>query len=120
MSYLIDILILLLLGGTLGYAFLVDRRVRMLMAVLREMEPMVGQFSDAVDKSESTVSMLKSMSDKVRAPIMTRPAEKREEVVSFRSTRHDKPAERPAGVTRVSGKSDLVRGFFETAKTRGA
>lgn len=129
MSFLIDVLILVLLGGTLGYAFLVDRRVRMLMSVLKEMEPMVGQFSQAVEKSESSVSMLKAMTEKVRtqpaansAPAAAAPtqqqAQPQPDVVSFRTSREK--ASRPAGVTRVSGKSDLVRGFFETARTRGA
>lgn len=128
MSFLIDVLILVLLGGTLGYAFLVDRRVRMLMSVLKEMEPMVGQFSHAVEKSESSVSMLKAMTEKVRtqpaansapaaAPTQQQ-AQPQPDVVSFRTSREK--ASRPAGVTRVSGKSDLVRGFFETARTRGA
>ncbi|KGM46948.1 hypothetical protein [Pseudooceanicola atlanticus] len=128
MSFLIDVLILVLLGGTLGYAFLVDRRVRMLMSVLKEMEPMVGQFSQAVEKSESSVSMLKAMTEKVRtqpaansapaaAPTQQQ-AQPQPDVVSFRTSREK--ASRPAGVTRVSGKSDLVRGFFETARTRGA
>lgn len=128
MSFLIDVLILVLLGGTLGYAFLVDRRVRMLMSVLKEMEPMVGQFSQAVEKSESSVSMLKAMTEKVRtqpaansalaAASTQQQAQPQPDVVSFRTSREK--ASRPAGVTRVSGKSDLVRGFFETARTRGA
>jgi hypothetical protein len=118
MSYLIDIMILLLLAGTLGYAFIVDRRVRILMSVLREMEPMVGKFSEAVDRSESSVGLLKTMTEKVRNPAAAAPEVDRGQVVSFRTSREK--ATRPAGVTRVTGKSDLVRGFFETARTKGA
>lgn len=119
MSYLIDIMILVLLAGTLTYAFLVDRRVRTLMSVLKDMEPMVGQFSEAVDKSESSVSLLKTMAEKVRVPGPGSHAdEDRGQVVSFRTSREK--AAKPAGVTRVAGKSDLVRGFFETARHRGA
>ena len=120
MSYLIDILILALLAGTLGYAFIVDRRVRTLMAVLKEMEPVVGKFSEAVDKSESSVSLLKQMAEKVRTPAAPTFGQAPEagQVVSFRTSREK--VKKPAGVTRVTGKSDLVRGFFETARTRGA
>ncbi|WP_375176155.1 flagellar motor switch protein [Pseudooceanicola sp.] len=120
MSYLIDLLILGLLGGTLGYAFIVDRRVRKLMIVLREMEPMVGKFSEAVDKTEDSVSLLKQVSDRVRspAPSFQRGGEEAGQVVSFRTSREK--AQKPAGVTKVTGKADLVRGFFETAGSRGA
>ena len=119
MSYLIDLLILALLASTLGYAYLVDRRVRKLMNVLREMEPMVGKFSQAVEKTEDSVSLLKQVSEKVRAPMPTfTHAEKdRGEVVSFRTSREK--VQKPAGVTKVTGKADLVRGFFETAGSRG-
>lgn len=119
MSYLIDLLILGLLAGTLGYAFIVDRRVRKLMSVLREMEPMVGKFSEAVDKTEDSVSLLKQVSEKVRSPMPSfQHSEKdRGEVVSFRTSREK--VQKPAGVTKVTGKADLVRGFFETAGARG-
>lgn len=118
MSYLIDIAILILLVGTLAYAYLVDRRVKALLAALKDMGPVVGKFSDAVEKSESSVSMLRSVAEKVRNPIPMPQADKPEaQVVSFRTSREK--VKKPAGVTKVSGKSDLVRGFFETARTRG-
>lgn len=119
MSYLIDLLILGLLAGTLGYAFIVDRRVRKLMSVLREMEPMVGKFSEAVDKTEDSVSLLKQVTEKVRAPMPGFQQAERDkgEVVSFRTSREK--VQKPAGVTKVTGKADLVRGFFETAGSRG-
>jgi hypothetical protein len=119
MSYLIDLLILGLLAGTLGYAFIVDRRVRKLMNVLREMEPMVGKFSQAVDKTEDSVSLLRQVSERVRAPAAAPQAgADAGQVVSFRTSREK--AQKPAGVTKVTGKADLVRGFFETAGSRGA
>ncbi|GAA4228904.1 flagellar motor switch protein [Sagittula sp. NFXS13] len=111
MSFLIDIAILVLLVGTLTYAWLVDRRVRTLMHVLREMEPMIGDFSAAVDRSESSVSALRSLGQKAE------PERQREEP-SFRSTR-ERP-KRPAGATKATGKSELVRGFFETVREREA
>lgn len=116
MSYLIDVAILVLLVGTLGYAYLVDRRVKALLAVLKDMGPVVGQFSDAVEKSENSVSMLRSVADKVRNPIPM-PQTEEPQVVSFRTSREK--VKKPAGVTKVAGKSDLVRGFFETARARG-
>lgn len=117
MSLLIDGLILLLLAGTLAYAFLVDRRVRNLMAVLQELQPMVGAFSDAVDKSESSVNALRAAAqdmaqEAARVPAAAeapaRPAAKAARRVS------------PPGVTRVSGKTDLVRSFFESTRGSGA
>ena len=45
MPALIDIIIIVLLVGTLVYAFILDRRVRKLMESLREMEPMDGAIS---------------------------------------------------------------------------
>ncbi|MGC9370121.1 MAG: flagellar motor switch protein, partial [Paracoccaceae bacterium] len=67
MALLIDMLILLLLAGTLGYAFMVERRVRTLMAALKDLQPVVGELSSAVDKSENSVVALKSVADRVAA-----------------------------------------------------
>ena len=63
MPALIDILIIVLLVGTLVYAFILDRRVRALMATLKEMEPMVGAFSNAVDQSAKSVEDLRAADD---------------------------------------------------------
>ncbi len=128
MAFLIDTLILLLLAGTLGYAFLVDRRVRMLMDHLRDLQPVVGELSAAVDKSEDSVRNLST----VAQSIVESPAQMRSIAgsnrfvpgsgdVSFRSVRQARAArQQPAGVTRVVGKSDLVRGFFDTVRSREA
>ncbi|MBP0484598.1 flagellar motor switch protein [Sagittula salina] len=130
MSTLIDVAILVLLIGTLSYTFVVDRRVRRMMQALKEMQPMIGSFSDAVDRSESTVSALRSMgqaeglfSNLQRGPSATAsastsgPAEpKAAGAAEFRS-RRERPA-RPQGATPVHGKSELVRGFFETVRKR--
>lgn len=125
MSFLIDIAILVLLVGTLTYAWVVDRRVRVLMAALRDLEPMIGSFSAAVDKSESAVSALRAAGEQAadvrgrrqREPEVSRDAA-RGEAPSFRTTR-ERPT-RPAGTASVSGKSELVRGFFETVRNREA
>lgn len=125
MSLIIDITILVLLLGTLAYAFVVDRRVRKMMTALRELEPMIGSFSDAVDRSESAVSVLKSLGQTMQSPFGgRRAAPEREEPepprreASFRTVR-DQP-ERRSNVSAIPVKSDLVRGFFETVKSREA
>ena len=130
MSFAIDIAVLVLLVGTLGYAWLVDRRVRRLMEAMREMEPMIGSFSQAVDRSESTVSALRAAREV--APLRKRPEPPRPEAraeaapetsdpgaePAFRSKRE--PAPRPADATPISGKSELIRGFFDTVRQREA
>ena len=113
MSFAIDIAVLVLLVGTLGYAWLVDRRVRRMMEAMREMEPMIGSFSQAVDRSESTVSALRAAREV--APLRKRPEPPRPEAraeaapetsdpgaePAFRSKRE--PAPRPADATPISG-----------------
>lgn len=136
MALLIDATILLLLGGTLGYAFLVDRRVRALMAALQALEPVVGAFSEAVDRSESSVRALRGTPAKrAEEPPLTRAATQPAPAVAvapatapqagaagiaFRSARPEAPTLLPPGVARVTGKSDLVRGFFDTVRSREA
>lgn len=127
MALLIDMLILLLLAGTLGYAFMVERRVRMLMAALKDLQPIVGELSSAVDKSENSVVALKSVAERVAAEVpraAARPEPSGEaNTVAFRSVRAPRKgggASAGAGVTSLGGKSDLVRGFFEAARSRGA
>ncbi|SFP65327.1 hypothetical protein [Tranquillimonas alkanivorans] len=128
MAILIDALILVLLAGTLGYAFLVDRRVRALVAALRDLQPMVGEFSAAVDKSESSVKQLRTAAERLseeqaapavetrREPELSAP--KSEQAPFFLSTRGERRTS--PGVTRVTGKTDLVRSFFEQTRSRGA
>ena len=131
MSLLIDLVILALLVGVLGYAVLVDRRVRRLVAVLREMEPMIDDFSAAVDKSETSVSAMKSLTRTFETRAAREAldgrgdgradgrADGRGEGPAFRTSRQPEP--RPtAGVASVTGKADLVRGFFDTVRSREA
>lgn len=124
MALLIDTLILALLAGTLGYAFLVDRRVRALMAALQDLSPMVGQFSAAVDKSENSVSALKNVAQGLSEDAIKRripePADGNDKPGGMRFSSVRTPRPLPAGVTRVSGKADLVRGFFEATRGRNA
>lgn len=116
-----NLLILVLLAGVMGYAMLLSRRVGRLMAALEQLGPMVSAFSAAVDKSEQSVAELKGAADEaLRGAAQTAAAETaalQEAVapVSFQSVRR-----RPvAGMTRLSGKSDLVKSFFERSRTRG-
>ena len=128
MSLLIDLLIIALLAGVLAYAYLVDRRVRRLVTVLRELEPVVGKFSDAVDKSEDSVAAMKTVTQAletgIRRPVATEASDKPEAnpaepgVVTFRSQRPSETAAK--GIAQVSGKADLVRSFFDTARSREA
>ena len=122
MSHLIDFAILLLLAGVLGYAYLVDRRVRHLVSVLREMAPMVDEFSAAVDRSESSISAIKAVTQAIENQVR--------DGLSLRTTRRpaaapapeaeQERAPEPAGVTAVNGKSELVRSFFATVRSRQA
>jgi len=147
MALLIDMIILLLLLGTLTYAFLVDRRVRTLMAALKALEPVVNQFSSAVDRTEDSVKSLRaegaarSASKREDEPPLTRAAAQGQGQTSsapapsamlptggnpdlvFRSVRMPAPsgpAQLPPGMARVTGKADLVRGFFDTIRSREA
>lgn len=127
MSLLIDFVILALLAGVLCYAYLVDRRVRNLVQVLRQLEPVVNEFSAAVDKSEDSVSTMKAMTESIAQKLRRRtdpdPAPAPEAPagdhgVAFRSQRS--PAEPPAGVAALSGKDELVRSFFDSVRSREA
>lgn len=137
MALLIDMIILLLLVGTLAYAFLVDRRVRALMGAMQALEPMVDQFSSAVDRTETTVQSLRAATDRAHVrredePPLTRSAPPASTVTASSGTVKSKQAARtarspepadsqlPPGMARVSGKSDLVRSFFETIRSREA
>lgn len=132
MSFAIDVAVLVLLVGTLGYAWLVDRRVRRLMEALRAMEPMIGSFSQAVDRTESTVSALRAARDmsplRKREPRLEARSDRRAEPKTEAPDEADEPAfrtkrdvePRPAEATPVAGKSELIRGFFDTVKQREA
>ena len=133
MALAIDLVILLLLAGTLGYAFLVDRRVRALMSALRTLEPVVGQFSAAVDRSENSIKSthidtpLFTSARRGEEPRLTRPgtptvaAAASGAASSAENARTGRAApEMPPGMARVNGKADLVRGFFETVRSRDA
>lgn len=122
MSLLIDFVILALLGGVLAYAYLVDRRVRQLVAVLREMAPMFDEFSAAVDRSESSVSAIRAVTraieDQVREGLSLRPS--RQVPREPEKPTAPEAQQQPDGVAAVNGKAELVRSFFATVRSRQA
>ena len=85
---LIDLAIIALLAGTIGYAWLIDRRVRALMTALRDIAPMVSAFSEAVDRSEHAAERMRGVAERAPAP--------------------EEPED----------KFDLVKSFFDMTKTR--
>lgn len=110
-----DVLIIALLVCSIGYGYLVSRRVQTLMKVLENLEPLVGEFSQAVDKSEASVSeMRRNLEDEVaHADGSTdQGAETAKEAPAFSSWRGGK--RKLPGVQVVRNKQDLVRRFFES------
>jgi len=92
MATIIDSLIVVLLIGSIGYGYVVSMKLRKLTATLKQLEPLVEQFSSAVDKSEQSVHhMRESIETAQRAP-----------------------AERN-GVRVVRDKKEMVRAFFENS-----
>ncbi|WP_102223668.1 hypothetical protein [Acidimangrovimonas sediminis] len=134
-STVINLLILVLLVGVMGYAVLLSRRVSRLMAALDALGPMVSAFSDAVDKSERSVADLRGAADEAtaraagegghpaadqaaardlaaRAAVEATALQEAAAPVSFHSVRR-----RPvAGMTRLGGKSELVKSFFDRGR----
>jgi hypothetical protein len=120
---LIDVIIVVLLIGTLVYAYILDRRVRNLMLTLREMGPMVGEFSNAVEQSTKSVEDLRSLSTATRR--VEPPVKKTRQAMVDREQVKETPMPEPVkvrkqvrGQTSVPGKSDLVRTFFDITKER--
>jgi hypothetical protein len=120
---LIDAVIIVLLIGTLVYAYILDRRVRNLMLTLREMAPMVGAFSSAVDQSTKSVEDLRTLSAvtrRVEPPMKKtlRPMAERDMASAPQKEAPMKVKNPVRGQSSVPGKSDLVRTFFDITKER--
>ncbi len=109
---LTDIFIIALLLGAIGYGWYVSRKVQVLMAALKEMEPLVKEFSSAVDKTEDSVNQLKLNLEEPVQPEMT---EEEEDEPMFATRRQ--PAHKIPGARVVRNKQDLVRRFFETSRS---
>jgi hypothetical protein len=123
----IDIAIGTLLIVAIGFGVVIDRRVRALMEALGELKPAVDDFSIAVDRSEGTVVALRAGLGGGGAAAAAEPKAKPEpkRLKGLASLRPQRPetrrrVESPAGVAQVDDKSDLVRSFFETARSNRA
>ena len=109
-----DILIILLLAGSVGYGVMISRRVQKLMASLEELEPLVREFSEAVDKSETSVNALRdNLAEGLAA--QEQDATDDDSTPAFSSRRQSQ--RRLPGVQVVRDKQDLVRRFFETSRS---
>lgn len=125
-SAVIDIVIMALLVGTLTYAVVLDRRMRKLMATLRDMEPMVSAFSNAVDRTTRSVEDMRDLSEAARQAVAA--AQGVPQTVRTAASAELTPAQQRAARLRandpvqwqtpVPGKSELVRTFFDITKER--
>ena len=106
MTVLFDFVILVLLAATVVYAFIVERRVRALMHALHELHPTVMAFSNAVDRTEDSVAMLKSNAKEAAEAANTN--------VNATSKAPQRPSENE--VLQVPVKAELIKGFFESAR----
>ena len=112
MSLFIDTVIILALAGSIGYGILLSNRLGRLMQILRDLEPAITAFSQAVDKSESQAHGLRAAAIRLA-----------EEVGEARATG---PAPAPAprrpaprmAMPPEAEKTDMVRGFFDALQTR--
>ncbi|WP_372886152.1 flagellar motor switch protein [Shimia sp.] len=114
---IIDGFIILLLAGAIGYGAMISRKVRRLMAVLEELEPLVEAYSSAVDKSEHSVAAMKQNLEAGRAAAESAEAAPAPEhdPQTFSSSRG--PGARMPGMQVVRDKKDLVRMFFEASRS---
>ena len=64
---LIDLAILALLGGGIGYGYLVSRRLERLRSALVAFGPALDAFCQAVERSEKSVQDLRAESGKLEA-----------------------------------------------------
>lgn len=113
MTFLIDAIILGLLVATISYAFLVERRLRTLKETLGELEPVIGEFSRAVDRSEGSVEKLRTAAANLKTRTDT-PAKER----PVREPRANVPPGKPrtTGMMRVPAKAELIQSFFDNAR----
>lgn len=115
MAMIVDGVIIALLIGSIAYGYAVSRRVNRLMGILREMEPLVTQFSSAVDQSqESVLRMQDTLREAERAPEAAPPRQEPAQGSLFASRRGAAaPGQRAPGTHVVRDKKELVRAFFE-------
>lgn len=111
---LTDLLIIALLTGAIAYGYYVSRKVHVLMGALKELEPLINEYSQAVDKSEASVAAMKQNLEE--RPMFDDAAEDDEPMFA---TRRQSRAKIP-GVQVVRDKQDLVRRFFDASRAEQA
>jgi hypothetical protein len=117
---LIDSLIITLLIASLGYGVMVTRRLKILMAAIKELEPLVQEFSIAVDKSESSVNEMKRSLDTAHTETPAFEYGQSERHVSVGAKKAESKAARSDTQAGQSTK-ELVQSFFaETLVEKGA
>lgn len=119
MTMVINGMILVLLTGSIGYTYLMDLRVRKLLVALKEMEPMVGQFSNAVSQSETSLEKFKQATEADKLKVNSSAPETSDTVTSKKKLTFEtnrKPRQNHIGQISLPGKSELVKSFFENAE----
>jgi hypothetical protein len=119
MATIIDSVIILLLIGSITYGYLVSRKVRMLVAALKELEPLVEEFSSAVDRSHDSVSQMREsieVAEQVRQPdpVSEFPTL---EPTTFASRRVAPASTEVPGLRVMRDKKEMVRAFFDNSST---
>ncbi|MBA96747.1 MAG: flagellar motor switch protein [Sulfitobacter sp.] len=118
---IIDSLIVVLLIGSIGYGYMVSMKLRHLMATLKELQPLVEEFSSAVDKSEQSVNNMREnieVAQRKPEPVEEpTPAERQPGAAAFASRRAPTKPDGPerTGVRVVRDKKEMVRAFFENS-----
>lgn len=102
-STLLDMAIILLLIASLGYGFIVNRRVNRLMEALTEIDPLVREFSRAVDKTEFSVSRLRSNLEEMIGETQPRSRDDRDV---------DSSSNRPNNRVPTPSTEELIKNFF--------
>lgn len=119
MTMVINGMILVLLTGSIGYTYLMDLRVRKLLVALKEMEPMVGRFSNAVNQSETSLEKFKQATEADKLKVNPSAPEASGTVTSKKKLTFEtnrKPRQSHIGQISLPGKSELVKSFFENAE----
>jgi Mg2+/Co2+ transporter CorB len=121
MAGLVDGLIIILLAATMAYGFVISWKVQRLMAMLKDLEPLVVAFSNAVDKSEESVESMRANLDgsatQQQAKMRETTAEESsldEDKLTFASRRVHR--QKMSGVQVVRDKKEMVRMFFEATR----
>lgn len=127
MAMIVDIVIMLLLAGSISYGYMVSRRVNRLMRTLKDLEPLVNQFSTAVTLSQDSVSQLKDNLEAAEQAELKKsapPAEPAPEPAPvqerFATRRGPREPERSIGTHAVRNKKELVQAFFKQTAAAGA